>query len=210
MHYQTFRHDNHEYRCDIWEAIMARLNALTHRFARTFVMRLDIRFPGEYHSSGTNCEISKFLKRLVEIYTAYPSDPADRIAPYYVVVREQNISHNPHYHLALMFDGSKLRNGWTVQAQATTIWKRILGEADIAADKVDGCINLSDPLFIHRHGIMLQNPLQDATGLALQEQEAEFGRAHAHAIHWLLYLAKTRTKGNDVPWHAKEWFCSRL
>jgi energy-converting hydrogenase A subunit M len=67
MHYQTFWHDEYEYRSDIMEAIVARLNAMVHHFARVFVVRLDITFPAAYRSTRTSEEISKLMKRLVEI-----------------------------------------------------------------------------------------------------------------------------------------------
>ena len=76
MHYDTFWYDNYEYRCDIMAAIVERLNAMVHHFARVFVVRLDITFPAAYRSTRTSEEISKLMKRLVEIYTANPSDPA--------------------------------------------------------------------------------------------------------------------------------------
>jgi hypothetical protein len=103
MHYDTFWYENYEYRCDIMTAIVERLNNMVHRFARVFVVRLDITFPTAYRSTGTSEEISKLMKRLVEIYTDNPSDPAKRVMMHYVVVREQKKdSNNPHYHLVTL------------------------------------------------------------------------------------------------------------
>jgi hypothetical protein len=210
MHYQTFWHDEYEYRSDIMEAIVARLNAMVHHFARVFVVRLDITFPTTYRSTGTSEEISKLMKRLVEIYTANPSDPSKRVMMHYVVVREKNEStdpnyqsNNPHYHLVLMFDGSKVDNGWSVLSHAETIWMRIVGEA------AKGCIHLCDSQCSRQDGIKIQKPRQESVGCVLEAEQADFNLAYSSVVRWLRYLAKTDTK-ESCPFRAKVFFCSRL
>lgn len=203
MHYQTFRHENYEHRSDIMEAIVERLNAMVHRFARVFVVRLNITFPMTYQSSGPSWEVSKLMKRLVEIYTANPSDPSKRVMVHYVAVREQNESINPHYHLALMFDGSKVDNGWDVLSNAQAVWMRIVGEA------AQGCVHLSDSQFSRHDGIKIQNPRRESRDWVLEAEQAEFHHAHSSVVRWLMYMAKTYTKGS-APLRANEFFCSRL
>jgi protein GP2 len=203
MHHHTFWHDNHECRPDIRDAIAERLNAMVHRFARTFVVRLDVRFPRAYRSTGTSWEVSKLMKRLVEIYAANPSDPSRRATVHYVVAREQGESCNPHYHLALMFDGSKVDNGWTVQSHAEAVWARIVGEA------ATGCVHLCDSHLGRHDGIKIQNPRKESTDRVLEAEQAAFHHAHSSVVTWLMYLAKTDTKGS-APLRSKEFFCSML
>jgi hypothetical protein len=210
MHYQTFLYDNHEYRCDIMTAIVDRLNAMAHHFARVFVVRLDITFPTTYRSTGTSEEISKLMKRLVEIYTANPSDLSKRVMMHYVVVREKNEStdhhyqsNNPHYHLVLMFDGSKEDNGWTVLSHAENILTRIVGEA------VKGCIQLCDSQFSRHDGIKIQKPKKESRDGVMEAEQADFNLAYSSVVKWLMYLAKTDTK-ESCPFRAKNFFCSRL
>jgi hypothetical protein len=211
MHYDTFWHDNYEYRCDIMAAIVERLNAMVHHFARVFVVRLDITFPAAYRSTRTSEEISKIMKRLVEIYTANPSDPSKRVMMHYVVVREKNESTNPHYHqalnhhyhLVLMFDGSKVDNGWTVLSHAETIWMRIVGEA------ARGCIHLCDSQCSRQDGIKIQKPRQESIGCVLEAEQADFNHAISSVVRWLRYMAKTDTK-ESCPFRAKNFFSSRL
>ena len=203
MHYQTFWYENREYRCDIMTAIVDRLNAMVHHFARVFVVRLDITFPTTYRSTGTSEEISKIMKRLVEIYTANPSDPSKRVMMHYVVAREQEESNNPHYHLVLMFDGSKEDNGWTVLLHAEAILTRIVGES------AKGCIHLCDSQFSRQDGIKIQNPRRESIGCVLEAEQADFNLAYSSVVKWLMYLAKTDTK-ESCPFRAKNFFCSRL
>jgi hypothetical protein len=203
MHYQTFCYDNYEYRCDIMTAIVDRLNAMVQHFARVFVVRLDITFPAAYRSTRTSEEISKIMKRLVEIYTANPSDPSKRVMMHYVVAREQEESNNPHYHLVLMFDGSKEDNGWTVLLHAEAILTRIVGES------AKGCIHLCDSQFSRQDGIKIQNPRRESIGCVLEAEQADFNLAYSSVVKWLMYLAKTDTK-ESCPFRAKNFFCSRL
>ena len=186
------------------EAIVARLNAMVHHFARVFVVRLDITFPAAYRSTRTSEEISKLMKRLVEIYTANPTDPSKRVMMHYVVVREQTRdSDNPHYHLTLMFDGSKVDDGWTVLSLAEAILTRIVGEA------AKGCIHLCDSQFSRHDGIKIQKPRQESIGCVLEVEQAEFNLAYSSVVRWLTYIAKTETK-ESCPFRAKVFFCSRL
>lgn len=203
MHYQTFCYDNYEYRCDIMTAIVDRLNAMVQHFARVFVVRLDITFPAAYRSTRTSEEISKIMKRLVEIYTANPSDPSKRVMMHYVVAREQEESNNPHYHLVLMFDGSKEDNGWTVLLHAEAILTRIVGES------AKGCIHLCDSQFSRQDGIKIQKPRKESRDGVLEAEQADFNLAYSSVVKWLMYLAKTDTK-ESCPFRAKNFFCSRL
>jgi hypothetical protein len=143
------------------------------------------------------------MKRLVEIYTANPSDPSKRVMMHYVVAREQEESNNPHYHLVLMFDGSKEDNGWTVLLHAEAILTRIVGES------AKGCIHLCDSQFSRQDGIKIQKPRKESRDGVLEAEQADFNLAYSSVVKWLMYLAKTDTK-ESCPFRAKNFFCSRL
>lgn len=204
-HYETFMQGPYEYRSDIRNALFARLKQITTRYARTYVVCLTIRFPQSYYSNGMNGEISDFIEALAKLYQAYSSRPSEGIALHYVWVREQDLSINPHYHVALMFDGSKLRNGWTVQSYAEAIWTHILGQ------QVDGCVHLSvdEPRPNQPGGLMIQKPRRKSMDTVLEAELATFDQAYNLAEHWLMYLAKTDTKG-DLPKGARQWDRSKL
>ena len=122
----------------------------------------------------------------------------------YVIAREQTKdSNNPHYHLVLMFDGSKVDNGWTVLSHAEHILTRIVGEA------AKGCIQLCDSQFSRHDGIKIQKPRQESIGCVLEAEQADFHHAYSSVVKWLMYLAKTDTK-ESCPFRAKNFFCSRL
>ena len=87
----------------------------------TYGVRLDARIPLGYVATNANAECSELMRQLMEYYAYH------HIATQYVVVGEQNTSANPHYHIVILFDGSKIDNGWGVMTKAADIWQRIIG-----------------------------------------------------------------------------------
>src|SRR5664279_4359350 len=173
---------NYEYRMDILQAIEQRMQSMVDRYCRTYLVRLDIRFPPGYVPMHANKDCSELIRQLMEYYAYH------HIATQYVVVREQKHSENQHYHLAILFDGSKVENGWAVKMKAADIWQRIVGPGS------GPCIELCRR-FEGENGIMLLRPTTKAAGLDLQNQVAAFNVAYREAMTWLNYLAKTATKG---------------
>ena len=123
------------------------------------------------------------------------------IAAQYVVVREQKFSEKPHYHLAILFDGSKVENGWGVWEKADGIWQRRVGP-DVE-HRVHLCQRLNGG-----NGIMIVRPKVNSVGADYQSQLAAFNVAYHEAMTWLSYLAKTATKGL-APHKTKEFTCSQ-
>lgn len=192
----TFLMEDREYRTDIVRAIEERLNYMLERFSRVYIVRLDIRFPLGYVPAGRNDECSEFLRRLKDHYTYHG------VVTHYVAVREQNRSDNPHYHIAILFDGSKKDNGWAVLQRAAAIWSRLVGGG------AEACVHLCQT-FSDSTGIKIEKPRAKSVGLDLQNELAAFHAACRAATTWLIYLAKTTTKGS-APLKTKELFCSRL
>ena len=185
----------YEHRMDILQAIEQRMQSMVDHHCRTYLVRLDIRFPLGYVPMHANKECSELIRQLREYYTYH------HIATQYVVVREQNLSENQHYHLAILFDGSKVENGWAVKMKAADIWQRIVGPGS------GPCIELCRR-FEGENGIMILRPTNKAAGLDLQNQLAAFNVAYREAMTWLNYLAKTATKGL-APHKTKEFTSSQ-
>jgi hypothetical protein len=188
--------ENYEYRSDIRQVIEQIMQSMLARYCRTYVVRLDIRFPQGYVPMHANEECSELMRLLKEYYTYH------KIITQYVVVREQNLSEKPHYHVVILFDGSKVENGWEVCKKADGIWQRRVGS------DVKSCVHLCRR-FDGSNGIMIVRPTTKAVGLDLQNQLTEFNVAYDEAMTWLDYLAKTATKGHAPP-KTKEWFSSHL
>jgi hypothetical protein len=164
-------------------------------YCRVYLVRLDIRFPLGYVPMHANKECSELIRQLMEYYAYHHT------ATQYVVVREQKSSEKPHYHLAILFDGSKVENGWGVWEKADDIWQRIVG-FDLE-NRVHLCRR-----FEGENGIMIVRPKTNAVGLDLQNQLSAFNGAYREAMTWLDYLAKTATKGL-APHKTKEFTSSQ-
>ena len=188
--------ENYEYRMDIMQAIELRMQSMLARYCRTYVVRLDIRFPRGYVPMHANEECSELMRRLRDFYTYH------KIITQYVGVREQNASDNPHYHIVILFDGSQVDNGWGVKMKAADIWQRIVGPG------AGSCVELCRR-FEGDNGIKIVQPKTKSVGLDFQNQLAAFNAAQHEAMAWLIYLAKTATKGS-APLKTKEFFCSQL
>ena len=185
----------YEYRPNIMQAIEQRMQSMLAHYCRVYLVRLDIRFPLGYVPMHANKDCSELIRQLMEYYAYH------HIATQYVVVREQNLSENQHYHLAILFDGSKVENGWPVKMKADDIWQRIVG-FDLE-NRVHLCRR-----FEGENGIMIVRPKTNAVGLDLQNQLAAFNAAQHEAMTWLSYLAKTATKGL-APHKTKEFTSSQ-
>ena len=169
---------------------------MVDHYCRTYLVRLDIRFPRGYFPMHANEECSELMRQLREHYTYHHT------ATQYVVVREQNISEKPHYHVDILFDGSKVDNGWAVREKAADIWQRIVGPG------AGSCVELCRR-FDGSNGIKIAQPKTNAVGRDFQNQLAEFNAAQHEAMTWLNYLAKTSTKGLAPP-KTREFTCSLL
>jgi len=186
----------YEYRSDIRQVIEQIMQSMLARYSRTYIVRLDVRFPQGYVPMHANEECSELMRLLKEYYTYH------NIITQYLVVREQKPPRKHHYHVVILFDGSKVENGWEVLKKADGIWQRRVGS------DVESCVHLcrrSDG----SNGIMIVRPKINAVGLDLQNQLAAFNVAYREAMTWLDYLAKTATKGHAPP-KTKEFSCSQI
>ena len=91
-------------------------------------VRFDIHYPQDYFASGDNKDISRTMAKMIQEYRR------DGLDPHYMWCREQERSHNPHYHCVLFLNGSKTRNYNHVFNKATKHWEATIGAS------ADGCI----------------------------------------------------------------------
>lgn len=103
------------------DEIQAKLTELQEGFCKkhckAMAVRFDIRYPESYQSSGDNKDISRMIAKLVQEYSRKGYDPA------YIWVREQNTSHNPHYHCAILLNGNKTRRYRQILNSAERFWR---------------------------------------------------------------------------------------
>ncbi len=115
------KHNDLQIREDIQSKISSLLEYVTNKHSKIIPVRFDVHYPSEMQSSGTNTDISKMMSKLIQKYKRQGLDP------HYYWVREQESSHNPHYHCALFLDGHKIYKYGHVFLNAENLWQKTIG-----------------------------------------------------------------------------------
>lgn len=197
MRYELNILDNwYTYRSDILEHIISCLDDMIQRHCKVFTIRLDVRFPEDASYGEKNTEISKLMSRFHDHMKYHGIDMMRLYA------REQNSSHNPHYHVVLFIDGSKTQNGWGIRKTVENMWSNVLGR------DATGCVHLCKT-HDESTGVMIRRPPSYPQIDESSEEELLYIAARNAAINWSSYLAKTATKGN-APHGVREFQGSQL
>lgn len=185
-----------------------RLDYMTRKHCKVTLVRMDCRFPESFPSEEVKGTFPKFIRKFKEGLARKSVDTE------HVWCREMNKSDKPHYHLAVLADGSKVR-AMGLQLDAERIWGNTVkkknegpeGGGSSNSGLVDFCNN-------HRgkkvsSEILIQRPSPKADPATQKLQQAEFEKKCEEARSRAAYLAKDETKGN-VPPRIREHGCSRL
>lgn len=174
----------YKHRKSILDLIEDHVDGMIEQHSQVLPVRMDLRFPQEYQSDGCNTEMQRFLKQFSMHYRRKETDLD------YVVVREQETSHNHHYHAFLLLDGNKVQYPQDIQETAANKWSRIVG------CKPDGIVDYCKHKKDHRLPAMekIVRPSSKATGEELERQTEEFNRTRKLALDHASYLAKEKTK----------------
>ena len=133
--------------------------------SRILMVRFDVRYPKDIQAPADNTLLVKFIKDYSRYLRRQGYDPV------YLWCREQNESHNHHYHVCFLLDGTKVRYMPTLK-KATEIWNRKL---DRPID-TKGVIHYCNP-----------------NGTIINRNDDE---AQEDALNTLSYLAKEHSKQN--------------
>lgn len=176
-----------------------RLNYMLKKHNKVTFSRFDPRFPEKYTHDGGNSEISKLLKLLKEQLTRNNTEV------HYVWCREKKTSENPHYHVALLVNGSHVQNVYGILQNTSDIWKRITESEKEGL--IDHCSTFDGEKVAKQIRLDRPSSVKQGEELALQERQFEKDieevRKRAH------YLGKDRQKG-DVPKGVREFGASEL
>jgi hypothetical protein len=172
----------------ILEKTDKRLNNSLFRTSKCLLVRLVVRYPSDMQAYNDNQCFQYFM----EEYRRFLNDKL----LHYVWVREQHSSHNPHYHLALFFDGNKMQY-FSQPSQAIYFWKKAIAKVHNFEINGRGLIhiceaNVNDIKMNHGMMIHRNNP-------AMKQE----------AFKLCSYLAKINTKGS-APKNVREYGSSLL
>lgn len=193
---KTFHQNNFEYRSDIYNAIKSWVDSMVAGHCKVFCPSVNIQLPSSYQHDGGNKEISKISNTIKNDLRK------NNIDAEYVWVREQKTSHNPHYHMIFMVDGSKINNTWAFKERIDNAIKKTL-DTDVA-----GLQHISNPENDYRK-TMINRPSPKASGEKLEEQQSHFNYSVEQTMNVARYMSKTDTKGNTPP-HVREYQGSQI
>ena len=154
---------------EVLEALLMRLTTMRARHGKVLVCRVDLHFPQNWHGDTDNDKVSIFLARLLVAIR----ETADA---QYVAVREQGEKH-PHYHIVILVDGQKHRNGFFMKPIATRIWRNVLNR------DATGLVEIVEPYCGNAQG-----------GFFIVRGSESEDWAVSEAFSWCSYIAKTRSK----------------
>ena len=183
----------------IMDKFVERLDYMTDKHRKVLFLRCDVRFPKGYTAKGTNEEFltlmqdtrSGMKERGIEMQDVWAREQVRSENP-----RAQKQNENPHYHVAILLNGSKVQNAMPVLQGISETWKKI------TSSPKDGLIDHANrdekrrkvPPETH-----INRPSSEASGEVLVEQTAKFEEAKDEAICRTDYLSKAYSKGNAPP-----------
>lgn len=172
------------YRKSILDLTQKLVDGMIDKHSQVLPVRLDLRFPQDYQNDGSNAEIQRVLKQVSMHYRRQHTDLT------YTVTREQDTSHNPHYHAWFLVDGNKHQCPHDVQQTVTEKWVGCVG------GDPDGIVDYCRHKETHPLPAMekIVRPSSKATGEELERQTEEFNRTRKLALDHASYLAKEKTK----------------
>ncbi len=174
----------------ILDKMIERLELMLNRHSKVLIVRLIVRYPFEVTSDSRNDCFQYFMEEFRRHLKLEGFDPQ------YVWVREQDSSHNPHYHVLIFLNGNKIQY-YKYPFKANEIWCNAIarhhgydcpqkGLIEVCSAGYDG-IPMNHGILLHRDNEMLKQ----------------------EAYRICSYLAKVNTKGN-TPKNVREFGTSVL
>ncbi len=172
----------------IMDKFTERLDYMTEKHRKVLFFRFDARFPEGYPHNGKNDDFLTLMRET-------RSDLKDRgIESQDVWTREGDDP--PHYHAAVLANGSKIQSAMPELRNISARWK------NITSTTKDGLIDHANrdekkrkvPPETH-----INRPSSEASGEVLADQHDGFKKAKDEAIYRTDYLSKAYSKGSAPP-----------
>ena len=193
-------HKNQKYSKRFLDKAIDLIDTMTERHSKVLTVRVDVRYPRNISSDGTNKDFQHLTENIMREYERKGYDPQ------YLARREQKKSKNPHLHLELVLDGSKKRDRGSVLRDIENQWSNVLGimPEEIHTQKLIFPCNTDTQGNSRCNGYLIERPKKgDIDGL-IKYQEDKY-----HAIKQLSYLCK-RDKGDMTPSRTRKIFTSQF
>ena len=149
------------------------LDYMTEKHSKVLPLRFDLKYPAEMIAPHSNRHISRCMTKIRQKYHRQGLDP------HFFWVREQDASHNPHYHCVLLLNGNKVRAFNHVFVTAAQLWGNTIG---------------SDQKGLVYHCTDREKGIPRDNGTLLSRTDPEY-KEKFQRVHWhQSYLSKTEDK----------------
>ena len=175
------------------------VETMTERHSKVLTVRVDVRYPQNINSDGTNKDFQHLTENMMKEYERKGYDPQ------YIARREQKKSKNPHLHLGLALDGSKKRDRNSVIEDIENQWGNVLGMTpeEIHASKLIYPCNTDSQGNARPNGFLIERPKRgDIDGLIKYQEDKDA------AVRQLSYLCK-REDEDMTPSRTRKIFTSQ-
>lgn len=159
---------------NIGKKLSALLDQACERNDKTMVVRFDLHFPQDQDAPGDNKDISRTMAKLKQKYKR------GNTSPEYAWAREQEASHNPHYHCVLLVDAERVDTPAAIFDDAEQLWGSTIG-----ANR-KGLLN---DCFRGKKGERHEN------GIIIDKHAPDGRKNFEKARHQISYLEKAAGKG---------------
>lgn len=153
------------------------LDHMTDKHSKVLPVRFDLEYPEDMTAPQSNRDISRCMAKICQKYSRQGLDP------HYFWTREQNDSHNPHYHCILLLNGNKVRSFHHVYETSASLWGSTIGSEQKGL--VHHCTTYKDEDGNERFG---------DNGTLLCRTDPDFKEKFQKVHHHHSYLAKENTK----------------
>ena len=153
---------------------IAMIDSMTERHSKVLQVRMDLKYPKEITSDGTNNDFQRTMESLMKELSRKGYDPQ------FIARREQKKSKNPHYHLVIQVDGNKKRDRTSLIESAEHHWSHTLGmtQQEVHENRLVFPCNYNS----------LNDPLPN--GYMLNRNAVDFQSNKDATVRQLSYLAK--------------------
>lgn len=176
--------------CDtnILDKTISILDHTTQKHHKVLAFRMDINYPENHQTDGSNKDISKFMSRFIKY------GKRKRLDPHYLLVREQSKEKHQHYHCMIFCDGNKIRHPQKLLEQAEKNWGTIIGH------DAKGLVN---------HCRRSRDGQPQPNSYMMRRDDQNYDQAKKDCVQRCSYLAKTNTK-RYAPYRVREVSTSRI
>ena len=172
---------------------IAMVNSMTERHSKVLQVRMDLKYPKEITSDGSNKDFQRTMENLMKELSRKGYDPQ------FIARREQRESKNPHYHLVIQVDGNKKRDRTSLIESAEHHWSQTLGltQQEVHENRLVFPCNYNPQ----------NEPLPN--GYMLNRNAVDFQDRKNEAVRQLSYLAKKEPE-DITESHTRKFFSSQF